>query len=716
MPCSRPLVPLKRTSRQHIPLTAALALFMLSLVLACGGREQAADSTARNRVTSLEIERRILLGEGISFGAAGAYEVLTGRVHYLLDPADSLNTGIVDAALAAGGDGLVRYSADFALLKPVNVSRGNGALLYHVVNRGNYDRRLLDPAPWSRVAGTESGANERLGRLMKQGWTVAFSGWQDDILTGDRLRLYAPLAVRNGVPVSGPVLAEIESGDSTAVAYLGADSHRAYPVAGGSGGEAVLRIHETYADPGTVIDREAWRFASVDSAGDERPDSVHILYPDKFLPNRLYTLSYTTQFSPVMGLCFPAVRELVTFLCSEDTLNPLLDNSGVCPVRYTLAYGSSQSGRFLRDFSYQGFNLSAAGGRVFDGVFSNVPGCRRGFFNYRHAQPSRAWGFYPDFVFPFTDLLQTDPVTGMTDGLLAEVPDSIQPKIFYIHHTGEYWSSGSGLTHASLDGAGDAELPDNVRIYTFAGTAHGYFELQDGRPHPSPLFRLPFNPNPTYLLEGPLLEALGRWVMFSERPPESVYPRVEKGELVAVEDYSFPSVPDVESPVLADLHPLFDWGPGWRDGVLKLALPEMGPLYPVLVPAAGDDGNALGGIKTPHVEVPVASYTGWNFPAATYAGAAATAVSRLSGAWLPFSATRAERNSRGDSRKSLDLLYKSRGDYLDRLRKASENLVERGLMFSEDIGLVQEQGGAMYDFVSRCGAWRPDSDWGTERK
>ncbi|HLA40949.1 MAG TPA: hypothetical protein VJ417_13190, partial [Candidatus Glassbacteria bacterium] len=152
------------------------------------------------------------MGDGVSFGAAGPYETLAGKVHYTLDPREKDNLRVTDAAFAAGADGLVHYSADVIIVKPVDVQRGNKTLLYHVVNRGNFDQRLLDPAPWSEVAARPSGSQERLGRLMKQGFTIVFSGWQADIAPGaDRLRLYAPQAVRDGRPIAGEVLAEIET-------------------------------------------------------------------------------------------------------------------------------------------------------------------------------------------------------------------------------------------------------------------------------------------------------------------------------------------------------------------------------------------------------------------------------------------------------------------------------------------------------------------------
>ena len=56
-----------------------------------------------------------------SFGAAGPYEKLVGKVDFALDPALPQNRGIVDLALAPrNARGLVEFSADFYLLKPVD--------------------------------------------------------------------------------------------------------------------------------------------------------------------------------------------------------------------------------------------------------------------------------------------------------------------------------------------------------------------------------------------------------------------------------------------------------------------------------------------------------------------------------------------------------------------------------------------------------------------
>ena len=92
-------------------------------------------------------------------------------------------------------------------------------------------------------------------------------------------------------------------------------------------------------------------------------------------------------------------------------------------MKRAISIGSSQSGRFLRTFVYQGFNADEKGRKVFDGVWAHVAGAGRGSFNFRFAQPSRdaqPFGnfFYPTDIFPFTDLDETDPQTKDTGALL----------------------------------------------------------------------------------------------------------------------------------------------------------------------------------------------------------------------------------------------------------------------------------------------------------
>src|SRR5207247_7520103 len=62
-----------------------------------------------------------------------------------------------------------------------------------------------------------------------------------------------------------------------------------------------------------------------------------------------------------------------------------------------------------------------------------------------------------------------DPESGVTDGLLTHAGSpELLPKIFYTNSEYEYWGRAASLIHTAIDGASDAPLMDNVRIYLLA--------------------------------------------------------------------------------------------------------------------------------------------------------------------------------------------------------------------------------------------------------
>src|SRR5215471_5983152 len=114
------------------------------------------------------------------------------------------------------------------------------------------------------------------------------------------------------------------------------------------------------------------------------------------------------------------------------------------------------------------------GRRAFDGIIAHIAGAARGGdFNARFARPN-GLGYFVASLFPYLDNDSRDDVTGKTDGLLSKLAPELRPKIFYTNSSTEYWGGGrsAALTHTTLDGSKDAEVPDNVRIYLFAGTQH----------------------------------------------------------------------------------------------------------------------------------------------------------------------------------------------------------------------------------------------------
>ncbi len=101
----------------------------------------------------------------------------------------------------------------------------------------------------------------------------------------------------------------------------------------------------------------------------------------------------------MLGIGF-AGRATCSFLKHDQT-----DANPDAGIRYAYGWGVSQSGRYLRQFLYEGFNEDDQGRKVFDGVIDEVGGAGRGSFNYRFGQASRDAEeffnvFYPADMFP----------------------------------------------------------------------------------------------------------------------------------------------------------------------------------------------------------------------------------------------------------------------------------------------------------------------------
>src|SRR5262249_23851042 len=125
---SEDVSPRHRRPEGVMPRPALLALLVLSL----------AEAPARAELKSLEVRRRVPFAGGAAFGDTGPYEKLVGVAHFAVDPKHPRNRDIVDLQLAPrNAEGKVEFDADFFILVPKDLSKGNRALLYDVNNRGN---------------------------------------------------------------------------------------------------------------------------------------------------------------------------------------------------------------------------------------------------------------------------------------------------------------------------------------------------------------------------------------------------------------------------------------------------------------------------------------------------------------------------------------------------------------------------------------------------
>ena len=112
-------------------------------------------------------------------------------------------------------------------------------------------------------------------------------------------------------------------------------------------------------------------------------------------------------------------------------------------VQRALAFGSSQSGRFLRTFLYYGFNADEHDRQVFDGVMAHIAGASRLDLNRAWATPTNL-GQFDATSFPFADQALRDPASGVEEGALDNPrARDFKPKIFYTNTGVEYWGGGA---------------------------------------------------------------------------------------------------------------------------------------------------------------------------------------------------------------------------------------------------------------------------------
>jgi hypothetical protein len=630
----------------------------------------------------------------MSFGNAGAYEKIVGRVYFAVDPANLHNRQIVDLDKAPrNAQGEVEFSADLYLLKPKDITKGNGSVLFEVSNRGG--QGIL-----SLVNGREREYGD--GFLMRQGYTIAWVGWEFDLSNqGERLRLSAPVAHEaDGKEIHGLVRSDFtpsQKGDDWPLGHilLGPDGGNSYVVDDLQSPANVLTVRDTPSEARTKIPRNDWSFAHVVD-GKLTPDPHFIHLNTGFAPGKIYEVVYNTKNPAVVGVGLAAVRDFLSYL--------KYDPQATAPVKRAYAVGISQSGRFLRHFLYQDFNADEKGRQVMDGVIAHVAGAGRGSFNHRFAQPSRdaqpmSSLFFPTDLFPFTDLPEKDPDTGEQAGLLdAAAKSKTGPKIFYTNTSYEYWGRAASLVHTSADGKTDAHLAPNTRVYFLAGLEHFTVPFPPEnrvRGNPDYSAQQKTNPNPIQWYWRALITDMDQWVKNGKEPPPSTYPRIADKTLVPLAQWTFPKIQGVNMPheiSLAyhiDREVIFDRIPGGRTTV-AIEPPRVGNPFGVLVPQSDADGNDLGGVRLPELQVPLATYTGWNLRDPSI-GAPEQRVSFL-GSWIPLAKTAEDRKKSGDPRLSIAERYKSQDEYMSKFEQAAKTLIQQRFLLQEDLPAILQRG------------------------
>lgn len=640
-------------------------------------------------VTRVEIARTELAFDGREFGNAGQYEWVDGELFAELDPADPNNAVIVNLYKAPrNAQGRVEYSAEFRILKPVDMTRGNGAIFYDVMNRGaqrafNLIQGFLpDYGVFPRTADDVGD-----GFHLALGYAMVWTGWEASA-TGERIGADLPIA-RNadGAPIRAWRTTELRgSSASTAI------EQRLYPTVTETMPEAKLyRRTRPHSEP-ELLPREHWAFARCEDGTDPVPSAVDVCLEEGFSADAIYYLVHEVRDPIVMGTGFAAVRDAVSFFRYDTTVNnPLVGRFGGTGtprnvITAAVAWGQSQPGRFIRDFIYQGFNRDLAGRRTFDGALAVTAGARKTFTNYEFANPGRFVRFvddhyYPGDQFPFGYATMLDPVSGRVDGILARCSlTETCPKIMHFDSANELWAARGSLVTTDPLGRYDAPVPDNVRIYQWAGTQHNQagftgYETREELEARRAADICEYLPNNAMVRENrrALVIAMHEWITDDKEPPPSQYNKISDGTLVIAspETVGFPSIPGVFS--LGKVNELYI-----NDYRAEPAT-HTSAQYVVLVPRTDEDGNDLAGIRSTDIQVPLATHVGWNY---RKAGRVEDEGCGTRGSSFPFSTTVAARGD--DPRPSLEERYGTHERYVEQVRQAVGRQQEQRLMLAQD--------------------------------
>ena len=641
-----------------------------------------ATATAHARIMRIDIEKvESPAFGGVSFGDSGPYEILSGKAYGELDPSLDLNRRVALIEKAPrNAAGRVEYDVDILIFKPVDMRRGNRTLIYDSVNRGNL-RAIevfnIGGVPTNYPMSAKDAGD---GFLFKQGYTVVASGWPGDALPGNnRLTGRFPVAREaDGGRITQMLTIELaftKPAFSISLGYDGVNT-RPYPAVMERAGEARLYRRAGLSAQRGLVPNSEWSFGKCPDGKAATTSDVDVCYPAGFSPNYQYDLVYVARDPIVMGIGFASTRDIVSYLRHERSdANPLLRGGAPAAVQWAIGLGRSQSGRYIKDLVYQGFNLDENRQVVFEGIMPLISGSRRMSINQPFGMPSRTPGHYGGDQFPHTYATVEDPISKKRDGWLA--PCTTQkacPKVMHMDSGTEAWLSRNALVITDAAGRNEQPVPDNVRLFYFASTQHN--------PSAKPVMGIckhQSNVNPRIENIRALLVAMQKWITEGKAPPASRFPRLSDGTLVPplpAATFGFPAIPGVNYNGKYNALSMKNYQvqpPG--------SIP--GTEYPALAPKVDADGNDIGGIRSVALQVPLATYMGWNH---RRAGFMEDELCNLQGSTIPFAKTAAERGA--DPRPSLQERYGSKANYVAKVEAAAASSVKEGFLLPDDAARI----------------------------
>ncbi len=665
------------------PGKAQVVWLVLLAILVCAAPTPA-------KVTRIVIEQKQSPAyDGKSFGAVGQYEILTGKAYGELDPKNAHNTIITDLQFAPrNARGMVEYVATFTLVKPLDLAKANGVLLYAVPNRSN---RISIPA--FSVAG-ESGDEF----FLKRGYIILHSGWQGDIPPrAGAETIQVPIAKNpDGSSITGLALARFFNMPSGTTTLPLPVAHEAANL-----DTTKATLTKRASEEGAIIPLASsdWAFGNCSqTAFPGTPDGNKICLKGGFDPGYLYELHYTAKDPLVLGIGFAATRDINAFFRRDSDGNPVAGR-----ITHAIAQGISQSGNFIKTFLHLGFNQDEQNRLVWDGANDHIAG-RQLAMNIRFATPGGAANLYeagsepPLWWGEYEDKTRGRKTASMPTSMLDRCrATKTCPKVFETFGSAEFWGLRMSPNLLGPNAEKDIELPANVRRYYFPGTTHGGGRggFSTDVPAAQGACDLPANVNPQADQMRALIVALTDWVTKNSEPPASIYPRLDRGELVRADHAAmgFPLIPGAPLPdnlvnTLLD----YDYGTEFNyadlSGVMTIQPPIIKRPLPTRVPKVNADGNETSGVASPLHQVPLGTYLGWNV---TRSGFYKGRGCGFAGGFIPFAKTKAERLEKGDPRLSLEERYNDHAGYVAAVKKAVDTLLQQRFLLPDDAARLLRQ-------------------------
>jgi Alpha/beta hydrolase domain len=339
----------------------------------------------------------------------------------------------------------------------------------------------------------------------------------------------------------------------------------------------------------------------------------------------------------VEGVGFAIVRDTADFLSHADSDSAATSNPLQGAIKRVLASGKSQSGRYLKTFLLNGFNMSE-GRRVFDGMHVFVSGAGMLPIMQSGTGPQSSATGAPSFEDPEFRGVHEDVLTIGDIINRVKARGETPPRMIMINSTTDYFSLRASLARTGAEGTTELPFPDNVRVYDIAGASHvvrrkANCELPPARLDWSPVSRA-------------TLLHLDDWVAKGTEPPKSRLMPLEQAN-------GDPTV---------------------------LRAPGQLPKATIEIPKRDADGNVVGGVRLPDMEAPLGVHARQNPPLSFQC--------MLAGGYVAFPRTQADADASHDAHRPVLERYKTRNDYVNRIRTAARDLEQDGFLLPDDAAII----------------------------